>query len=169
MSEELNELKQQATELGITYSPNIGEAKLKEKIEAYYESQETSSQELEKLVEQAAQIEANKEEASVRKAPTSFRALAKELEAAAKKTRIIKVVDNDQRVNNHTTTFTVTCENEYFDLGTKVYPLNEWIEVRQGHIDTLLEVEISQHVRDPENPALNRRVTRNRYSVSFKD
>ena len=46
----LQELKQEATELGIEYSANIGAAKLAEKIEAFYTSQETSGEEIQAAV-----------------------------------------------------------------------------------------------------------------------
>lgn len=164
MSDKLNELKREATELGITYSPNIGEGTLQKKIDDFYASKETQSQELQQLVETIAQNE-TKPAAGV----SSFKALAKKLEAAARKTRIVTIVDNDQRINNQTTSCTVNCGNEYFDLGTIVLPLNEKVEVRQGHIDVLKAVKIPQHVKDPNNPSLSRVVLRNRYSISYED
>ena len=167
MSEKLQDLKKEADELGITYSANIGEAKLQEKIDAFYESQETQSEELLKVVEELAQ----EDPAPVAKAKTetSFRALAKQLEAEARKTRVIIITDNDQRENNHTTTCTATCENEFFSLGTIILPLNEKVEVRQGHINSLKECKIPQHVRDPNNPSLSKTVMRHRYSIAYED
>ena len=46
MEKTLEELKQEAKDLGITFVPNISAAKLAAKIEAFYESQETSDKEI---------------------------------------------------------------------------------------------------------------------------
>lgn len=166
MSEKLDEMKKEATELGISFSPNIGEAKLQSKIDAFYESKE------DKVKEPVVEVEETVEE---EKSPTleltgkaRFRAMARKLEAAARKTRIVTIVDNDQRVNNQTTSCTVNAGNEFFDLGTIILPLNEKVEVRQGHIDALKEIRIPQHVKDRETK-LSRMVMRNRYSVSYED
>lgn len=171
MSDKLNELKKEATELGITYSPNIGEAKLQGKIDEFYESQETSSQELQELVEELEKEEptAQGKEDYKAKGLQSYRAIAKEMERNARKTRIITIIDNDQRVNNQTTSCTVNCGNQYFDLGTIVLPLNEKVEVRQGHINSLKELKIPQHVKDPNNPSLSKVVQRPRYTIQYED
>jgi hypothetical protein len=47
----IEELKQEATELGISFNQNIGADKLQAKIDAYYESQETSGNEILAAVE----------------------------------------------------------------------------------------------------------------------
>ncbi len=163
---QLDDLKQEATELGITFNKNIGEAKLQEKVEAFYASQETSGAEIEALV-------AKQEEAETKakaEAPKQDSAMAKriEREKAARKTRIITIIDNDQRVNNHTTTCTATCANEFFDLGTKILPLNEKIEVSQGHINVLKTVFIPLHMRDNKTGLSSVRM-RPRYTISYED
>lgn len=167
MSEKLQDLKKEADELGITYSANIGEVKLQEKIEAFYEGQETQSAELLKVVEELAQ----EDPAPVAKAKTatSFRAMAKQMEAEARKTRVIIITDNDKRENGDTTTCTATCENEFFSLGTIILPLNEKVEVRQGHINSLKECKIPHHVRDPNDPSVSATVQRHRYSIAYED
>ena len=162
---QLDELKQEAADLGITFNKNISEAKLQEKIEAHYEAQETSGAEVEALV--AAQEHAEE----VKSAPKqSDAAVAKriEREKAARKTRVITIIDNDQRVNNHTTTCTVTCANEFFDLGTKILPLNEKIEVSQGHINVLKTVFIPLHMKDNKTGLSSVRM-RPRYTISYED
>ena len=164
MSEKLDELKQEAKDLGITFNPNIGEAKLQDKIEAYYDSKESS------VVEVA--IEEEQKEEPVKVSNTSrkrtYRELAKELEAKARKTRVVTITDNDQRQNNHTTTATVNCSNEYFDLGTAFIPLNEKVEVRVGHLNALKEVKIPMHVKDVKSGLSNHRL-RQRYAISYED
>ena len=164
MSQDLDALKQEATELGITFPKNIGADTLAAKIEAHYESQETSGKEI------IAAVEANEksEEKSAVSGNTSIQSKAKLAEARARETRIITVIDNDQRVNNQTTVATVSCSNMFFDLGTAHIPLNIPVEVRQGHIDVLKGVEIPQHSKDPAS-GLSRVVIRPRYTISYED
>lgn len=168
MSETLKQLKQEATELGITFSPNIGEAKLKEKIDQFYESKETVSQELQKVVDELEESPTSREEYKA-KGMQSFRAFAKEMEREARKTRVVTIIDNDQRVNNQTTSCVVNCGNQHFDLGTMVLPLNEKVEVRVGHLNALKEVKIPQHIKDPNNPSLSKVVLRPRYTIQYED
>jgi len=159
----LQELKQEADELGLTYNKNIGAAKLSEKIEAFYEGQETSGPALEAAV-------AEKEKTATKKADTvEDPKIAKRIarEKAARETKIVTIIDNDQRVNNQTTTCVVNCSNSYFDLGTRILPLNEKIEVAMGHIRTLQEVKIPLHVRDNKT-GLSMVKMRPRYSISFE-
>lgn len=155
---QLDELKQEATDLGIKFNKAIGEAKLQEKIDAHYEAQETSGPALEAMV--VAQEKAPKK--------VGFEAKRIAREKAARKTRVITVIDNDQRVNNHTTTCSVNCSNEFFDLGTKVLPLNEKIEVCQGHINVLKSVMIPLHQRDNTTGLSSVRL-RPRYTISYED
>ena len=157
---DLKDLKQEATELGITFSPNIGADKLAEKIEAHYKAQETSEDLIQDLVEKKENTEAktsNSRAEAIRKA-----------EVAARKTRVITIIDNDQRVNNQTTVATISCENIYFNLGTRHLPLNLRVEVMQGHIDALKGIEIPQHVKDVKT-GLSRVTMRPRYSISNED
>jgi len=165
----LEELRQEADELGIKYAKTAGEKALTEKIEEFYNKSESKES-----VVDAALKEHNKE---VKEDSDKPKKLSKEMsvfekrrlrETEAKKTRVVTIIDNDQRVNNNTTTCTVSCGNEYFDLGTKILPLNEKLEVRMGHIQTLKEIRIPQHVRNPET-GLSSVKMRQRYSVSFED
>lgn len=153
-------LKQEATDLGLAVSENTTAAKLKKQIDAYYASQETSGPELIKSVQEStanSKALSDKETAKVAKRNKRI--------AEAKKTKIVTIIDNDQRVNNNTTTCTVNCSNEFFDLGTVVLPLNERIEVAIGHINTLREIQIPLHVRDPKSGLSSVRL-RPRYSIS---
>ena len=170
----LEELKEEAGSLGITFNKRIGEKKLQEKINAFYESKETSGPALDKVVKAKEAEEAK--EAKEAKAPAAKKgrqptpAEQKRIsrEKAARATRIISVVDNDQRINNHTTTCTVNCSNEFFDLGTKLLPLNLKIEVAQGHINVLKSVMIPLHVKDSRTGLSEIRV-RPRYTISYED
>lgn len=157
----LEELKKEANELGVAYAKNVSANKLQEKIEAFYEAQETSGPALEEVVA--------KEESKPKKA--SANSLSEKIAAArakAEETRIVTIIDNDQRVNNQTTTCTVNCSNEYFDLGTIILPLNEKIEVRMGHLKTLEQVQIPLHMRDNKT-GLSTVKMRPRYTISYEN
>jgi hypothetical protein len=169
MSEKLEELKQEAKDLGITFSANIGETKLAEKIEAYYESQETSGKEIQEAVEKNEAEEKSEEKSAVSGNPKANRiAKAKTAEEKARKTKVVTIIDNDQRVNNQTTVATVNCSNMYFDLGTMHIPLNIPVEVRQGHLNSLKELKIPLHVKDPKT-GLHKTTLRPRYTISYED
>ena len=156
--EELEELKKEAKELGITFSANIGVAKLKKKIDEYYKSQEGT------IIQSTDDMSTeNVTSPNTGKKLTTGQKLAK-AKAYAMKTSIVEVIDNDKRVNSKVNTFTVNCSNEYFDLGTMTLPLNTPIEMMQGHIDVLREVEIPQHTIDPKT-GLSKTELRPRYSV----
>ena len=155
--ETLEDLRKEATELGIEFASNIGAAKLKAKIDEFYESQESPIvvNEVEDEVEEITPVVAGK----------SMREVALEMRNRANKVKVVVVIDNDQRVNNQTTVATVNCGNSYFDLGTMHIPLNVPVEIKQGFIDVLMEIKIPQHVKDIKS-GLNSVVMRPRYSVT---
>jgi len=160
----LDELKQEAKELGIKFSPNISEGKLQEKIEEHYEALERAAIEEEKKEEMTVDEIVKDKAAKAR----TMGELAREAERKARETKIVTIVDNDQRENNHTTSVTVNCGNEYFDLGQIILPLNTPVEVMQGHLDVLKELEIPMHVKDPKTN-LSKVVMRKRYSITEED
>lgn len=165
----LEDLTKEAASLGISHNKRIGAKKLQEKIDAFYKSKETSGPAVVKAVEEKAKKEPK--ETKEHKEPTLeesrlVRRIARE--KAARVTRIISIVDNDQRINNHTTTCTINCSNEFFDLGTKLLPLNLKIEVQQGHINVLKSVTIPLHVKD-NRTGLSTIKLRPRYTISYED
>ena len=160
----LQELKQEADSLGVSYAKNVTAERLAEKIEEFYTAQETSGPALQEAVKQ---VEKEKDQPA-QKVDTAKNNKRLEREQAARKTHVITIIDNDQRVNNQTTTCTVNCSNEYFDLGTVVLPLNEKIEVATGHIKTLEQVKIPLHVRDNKTGLSTVRM-RPRYTISYEN
>lgn len=158
MDNKIDQLKQEATELGIKFNSNISEDKLAEKIEAHYKAAEEPFVPVQKTEEVGVS-------GSTSDAKQRMRQVAKELEAKARKTRVVVIIDNDQRINNVATSCTVNCSNAYFDLGTAILPLNENVEVREGHLEVLASVKIPQHVKDPNNPSVSKTVLRPRYSI----
>ena len=162
---DIEALKAEATDLGITFPQNIGAEKLKLKIDAYYESQETSEKETMAAVEANEQIEEKSAESDKSSYVKSIGTIASEAKAKASATRVVTIFDNDQRVNNQTTTCKVNCSNMYFDLGQIILPLNIPVEVKQGHINVLKEVKIPRHVQVGDNLSAVKMVPR--YSISY--
>ena len=157
--EKIDELKAEADSLGIKYNPNIGEEKLQAKIDDYYTSQETD---IVKPIEVAAETK------STTKGRKSLQERIAEAREAAYKTKVVTVIDNDQRVNFQTNSFTVNCTNEHFDLGTFIGPLNIPVEMYQGHINVLKEVFIPLHTVDPKS-GLSKVEQRPRYTISVSE
>lgn len=165
----LEELKQEARDLGIEFSANIGAAKLQAKIDAYYAGQEDSSKavlEAVKVVEESKEKEDNTLVATT-ESKSTMSAISK-ARAEANKTKVVTIIDNDQRVNNQTTTVTVNCSNMYFDLGTVILPLNLPVEVRQGHLNVLKELQIPHHAKDGKTGLSTVRMVP-RYTLSYED
>lgn len=166
----IDELKAEAKELGVTFSANIGEAKLQEKIDAVKGEVEGPEEDgtpewIKQAAEKVDAEEAVEESKGWGKAQR--RKLAAQREADAKKTKIITIIDNDQRENNQTTSAVVTCSNAHFDLGTMVLPLGVEVEVMQGHIDVLTGVKIPQHTKGANGNGVT--IMRPRYSISYSD
>lgn len=163
---DIDALKAEATDLGIAFPQNIGAEKLKAKIDAFYESQETSEKETKAIVEANEQLEEKSAE-SDKLVVKPLGSIAAEAKAKAYATRVVTIIDNDQRVNNETTTCKVNCSNMFFDLGQIILPLNIPVEVRQGHINVLKEVKIPRHVQVGDNLSAVKMVPR--YSISYED
>lgn len=174
---DIDELKEEAASLGIEHHPNIGAAKLKERIDQHYEELEKDEPSV--PVEVQAETQEDEEEQKPTTAPQTSkhvpdgkrRMTMQEFAAhnarEMRKTRIVTIIDNDKRVNDKTTTAVVNCTNGRFDLGSRIIPLNERVEVRQGHIEILAAILIPQHVEDPKKPGMMTTVMRPRYSIQY--
>lgn len=168
MSEQLEQLKEEAKELGINFSPNIGESKLQEKIDTYYEAQETSGKEIQEAIVAKETEEKESEVIPKKSKKQSMNVLAKKLYDQARRTKVVTIIDNDQRVNNQTTTCKANWTNNFYDMGTRIFPLNTPIEIPQGFIDVLKEVWIPHHVKDPVSQ-LSKTTMRRRYTIQAED
>lgn len=168
----IDELKKEARDLGLNFSPNIGEEKLQEKIDLYREELEKE----EKVPEAPVDVDSAAEgdelvDNMVQKAEVKKRTMgqrAREAEKAARKTRVIEIIDNDPRENTRTSAVPVTCANTYFNLGTLILPLNTPVEVMQGHINVLREVKYPHHLIDSAT-GLSKTTMRKRYTISYVD
>lgn len=163
MSDALEQLKEEAKELGISFNPRISEAKLQEKIDAHYESQESSGKEIQDAVARKEAEEESEEKVAVT-STNKMAMLARDLYEKAKKTRVVTIIDNDQRVNNQTTTCKANWTNNFYDLGTQTFPLNTPIEIAEGFISVLSEVYIPHHVKDMKT-GLSKTTMRRRYTI----
>lgn len=178
----IEELKIEAKELGVAFNANIGEVKLKEKIDAHYDAQEgdiiepTKEDPNTETIEETEKVDTStikdetetvKNDEPVKPRKLTFKEKMKALEVKARKTKVITITDNDNRENNHTTTVPVNCSNEYFDLGTVRIPLNAPIEVAQGFINVLNEIKIPHHILGQDGNT--KTVIRRRYSIHFED
>ena len=174
---DIDELKEEAASLGIEHHPNIGAAKLKERIDQHYEELEKDEPSV--SVEVQAETQEDEEEQKPTAAPQTSkhvpdgkrRMSMQEFDAhnarEMRNTRIVTIIDNDKRINDKTTTAVVNCTNGRFDLGSRIIPLNERVEVRQGHIEILAAILIPQHVEDPKKPGMMTTVMRPRYSIQY--
>jgi len=154
----IEELKTEADELGIKYSEKIGEETLAKRIEEAYKAKEVPV----KIKEQ----EAGDTGININDPEMKFRLKIKEAEKEARKTKIVTITDNDPKENMYTTVASVTCGNEYFDLGTALLPLNEPIEVTVGHLGVLESLLMQVTVRN-QNTGLDNTVLRKRYSIQY--
>jgi len=161
MEKTIEELREEAEQLGIVYNKNIGADKLAIKIEEHYTALENGTPAPTVKVAEVAEIKSAK---GYR--PIGVR--AKEAKAAALVTHIVVITDNDQRENNLTQVVSINCSNDYFDLGTVRVPLNVPVELAQGYINVLEEIRIPMHTRD-QRTGLGKTVVRNRYSIAYQD
>lgn len=162
MAKSLISLKQEATDLGVAFEEDVKAAELQKLIDSFYEAQETSGTALQETI---AQIES---ETPKKVKEFNIYELAMQAEKEARKTKVVIINDNDNRVNNQTTLAVVNCTNQYFDLGTVRIPLNEPVEVTVGHLEVLRDVKIPMHVHDSAS-GLSKVVIRFRYSIQEVD
>jgi uncharacterized protein YabN with tetrapyrrole methylase and pyrophosphatase domain len=166
LSRTLDDVKAEARELQISFKENISIEKLLEKIEAKYKVNEKES---DVTISDAEDTSTDTDEAKEAALNTlTLNEFIHKQKREAEKTRIVTIIDNDSRINNQTTTCTVSASNEFFDLGTVILLLNERVEVRQGHLNVLSELRIPQHIKNPKDPSISVMVMRPRYTIQYE-
>ena len=161
ITETIDELKNEATQLGVEFHPNISAAKLKDRIDAKYKELEA---------EDPAEIVEVVEEKPVRKetaAQTRKGSLVSQMRKLANELFITTISDNDTRINSESDSCVANCSNAHFDLGTRIIPTNEKVEVRRGHLEALKAVKIPHHLPHPNDHTVRITVFRPRYSFQF--
>jgi hypothetical protein len=174
----LEELQADATGLGIKFHPNTGEAKLKEKIEAFYESQ--SAGDLVEMIEDESEGGEEDEEkidtpvVTKRKKLTKeqkFRKIVSDAKVKAMKKRVVTVSSNDKRDNDVTTVAYLGFENQYFGI-SKLVPLDIPIELEACLIEIAKTTMITLHkdeIIEGKRTGNKTPVAVRKLSVSFED
>ena len=152
MEKSFEELKQEADELGLTYSPNIGKAKLEEKIEQRYKEIEESSDSVESntRVSTKGALAARKE---------AIKIIAEQI-AENKKTKVVKITMVDKREAS-------TATHAYFSNGdvSLHIPLDVWVEMPNILIQLAEEARAVTHV--DSNGITEPKLTK-KYVVEYK-
>ena len=145
MEKSFEELKQEADELGLTYSPNIGKAKLEEKIEQRYKETEESSE-----VSTKGALAARKE---------ALKIIAEQI-VENKKTKVVKITMVDKREAS-------TATHAYFSNGdvSLNIPLDVWVEMPNILIQLAEEARAVIHV--DSNGITEPKLTK-KYVVEYK-
>ena len=145
MEKSFEELKQEADELGLTYSPNIGKAKLEEKIEQRYKETEESSE-----VSTKGALAARKE---------ALKIIAEQI-VENKKTKVVKITMGDKREAS-------TATHAYFSNGdvSLHIPLDVWVEMPNILIQLAEEARAVIHV--DSNGITEPKLTK-KYVVEYK-
>ena len=169
----LEELQAEATGLGIKFHPNMGEVKLKEKIEDFYESQ--AAGDLVEMVEDEPEEtleETPKPTNVVYDVPGTKVTLTKDQKLRLKVTkakekamekRVITISSNDKRDNDVTTVAYLGFENQYFGI-SKLVPLDIPIELEVCLIDIAKTTKITLH----KDEIVNGKRTGNKIPASVK-
>jgi hypothetical protein len=166
MAKSLVTLKTEAAQLGIEYEADVKAAELQSLIDAKLAELEAADASEPIVIVEEPIVPAETIKSATKVGVKTMGQLAREAEAKARKTRIITVYDNDPRENGETTVAPVNCSNEYFDLGLVYIPLGEKVEVMQGHIDVLKEIDIPHHLRVNDT---TKTVLRKRYTINYED
>ena len=152
MEKSFEELKQEADELGLTYSPNIGKAKLEEKIEQRYKEIEESSDSVESntRVSTKGALVARKE---------ALKIIAEQI-AESKKTKVVKITMVDKREAS-------TATHAYFSNGdvSLHIPLDVWVEMPNILVQLAEEARAVTHV--DSNGITEPKLTK-KYVVEYK-
>ena len=152
MEKSFEELKQEADELGLTYSPNIGKAKLEEKIEQKYKEIEESSDSVESntRVSTKGTLATRKE---------ALRVIAEQI-TENKKARVVKITMVDKREAS-------TATHAYFSNGdvSLHIPLDVWVEMPNILIQLAEEARAVTHV--DSNGVTEPKLTK-KYVVEYK-
>lgn len=144
MDKTIEELREEATVLGITFNANIGAEKLAAKIEEYYAAGESANKVVEKPVVVEPKAEHDTPQSQQAKYEVAQRKAVADARAAAMATKIVTVTSNDKRDNDMMTSEYVSCENQYFGIA-KYVPFDIPVELEVCLIDVLKSSMITLH------------------------
>lgn len=161
----IEELKQEADELGIKYSPNIGAEKLASKIEEFYDAESKANTAPVDVVEDtpAAEVTETKQQATDRKALSRIEALQviKAQERANLETDVVKVSCVDKREASIAT-------HAYFSTGdvSMNIPLDVFVEMPKILIYNAEKARALVHVEQNGETVSK---MQKKYVVEYKD
>ena len=143
MEKTIEELREEATELGLTYSQNIGAAKLSVKIDEYYEKQSAGDivEDIVEEIEVEVKKPATKAKSASETAEQKFRRESKERQVAALKTKIVTITNTDKRESHVETMAYLSC-----GVVSKRVPLDIPIELEIALIEVARTSTVSTHV-----------------------
>ena len=144
----LEELKQEADALGITYRDNIGAEKLAKKIEDFYQADMEAdavvpAPEPEPKAPVAEESAGKGKEKELTKEQKIRQNIAKAKELAFTK-RVVTISSNDKRESEYQTTCYLSVENQYFGLA-RIVPLDVPVELENCLIEVAKTTEITLH------------------------
>lgn len=166
MEKSFDELKKEATDLGLDLSELKSKAKLQAAIDKFYDNASQDADIAKEKIEEDViepKQKLNKKD--------RLKQLVKEARKAAFKKRKVIITNNDKRDSHMTTTAYLAFENQYFEKAL-VVPLDEVVELEQGLIDCAKASKIVHHVDE----VLNGKRTGNKvpklvkkYGVSYEE
>lgn len=158
MEKTLEDLKLEATELGITFPNNIGAEKLQAKIDQWYEN-ETSVKEDEDIVE--AKTAAKNADIKPATTKSNIRQIIKAMERENAKTAIVKVTMVDRREANTATSVYASSGNVSMNI-----PLDTFVEVPKLLINQLDTAKALIHKENKEG--LSTPMMVKKYVIEYK-
>lgn len=168
ITKSLQELKDEATALGLDFTGMKSKAEISQLIENHYEGVSSAD-----AVQEKAEVEAEEETKLTaipgkRAGGNPMLVLAKKMKDVAMKTRVVRITNNDKRENHLTTTAYLSCENQYFGI-SRIVPLDVPIELEQCLIDVAKSVEITLHVDDGNRSGNKEPKLVKKYVISYED
>lgn len=167
ITKSLQELKDEATALGLDFTGMKSKAEIAQLIENHFESQAAGD-----LIQEAPEVEEKETPLSAipgkRGGGNPMLALARDMKVKAMKKRVVRITNNDKRENHLTTTAYLSCENQYFGI-SRLVPLDVPVELEQCLIDVAKSIEIVLHIDDGSRTGNREPKLVKKYVVSYED
>lgn len=174
----IEELREEATGLGISFHPNTGAPRLAQLIEEFYDAQASGDIIKAKPDDEEDDSDTEPKEEVPTAVPT--RKLSKEEEhrkmihnakMAAMATKIVTISSNDKRDSEYTTTAYFSMENQHFGIA-KLVPLDVPVELEVCLIDVAKTTMITLHkdeIIDGRRTGNKVPVSVRKYNISYED
>lgn len=161
--EELNleDLKREADELGLTYNERIGAAKLKAKIDEHYASLDKDGADKAVVVEKADDEETKPETGKKEDPRLAALRIIKEQERKNREPIVVKITMVDKREASY-------AKSAYFNTGSTAMrvPLDTWVEMPKILVDMAENAKALVHIEQSNGTSINR--MQKKYVVEYK-